>query len=294
MDEQKLRNSGKWQLPMFSQDMQEGVFFGLAQMVSSRSGIPGYAHATINTYLNDQFSPNQFMLYMAQQDAEQWYQNAMRQSGRPSTRGDRHQSSSANNGQPLRDIYSALGIKSRRSSPSYSSPSPYQQQQQQQQQPFAMLAVRSGDVDHGFVAIDEEGMPEFIRQVVSGQAKPTLSRFLEHFQQQQQQQQQYQGAIVGSLTEREAAVPTSAGLSLRVLTSLPALATVDGQLKVNSESVEVNGHVMANLVHIQKMVRQQGREGREKRLRDTNGQNCSRSAACHSPSPASSPFAPWN
>jgi hypothetical protein len=72
VDEQQLRASGKWQIPVFSQQQQEGYFITLASTISQRSSLPAYAHAQIDSVLNDQFHINDMKLYMMQQEAEQW------------------------------------------------------------------------------------------------------------------------------------------------------------------------------------------------------------------------------
>lgn len=122
-----------------------------------------------------------------------------------------------------------------------------------------MLCIRTGDVDHGFVALEERIMPEAIRQVLNGQAKPSLSRLMESAQ----QEHQLRGAIATNLAEKQAKIPTSCGLPLRILTSVSLLASVDGQAKMNTESArlesplgvqaQINAHCMASLVHLQKM-----------------------------------------
>jgi hypothetical protein len=73
VDEQTLRNSGQWQVPVYSEQHQEGLFIKLAQFVSSRSSIPAYLHAQIDSFVNDQFQSGQVKLFMMQQGAEDWY-----------------------------------------------------------------------------------------------------------------------------------------------------------------------------------------------------------------------------
>jgi hypothetical protein len=72
VDEQQLRASGKWEIPTCSKQQQEGLFINLATTISQRSSLPAYAHAQIDSVLNDQFHINDLKLYMMQQDAEQW------------------------------------------------------------------------------------------------------------------------------------------------------------------------------------------------------------------------------
>jgi hypothetical protein len=67
-----LGSSGKWQIPLFSEQQQEGYFINLASTIAQHSSYPAYAHAQIDSVFNDQFHINDVKLYMMQQDAEQW------------------------------------------------------------------------------------------------------------------------------------------------------------------------------------------------------------------------------
>jgi len=248
VDEQQLRYSGKVQIPLFSDEQQEGVFISLASVISSRSALPVYAHAQLDSMLNDQFQINSFKLSMLQQEAEQWYQNVMGQFGKTNTRGQRR-SSDSDNGSSLRSIYSSLGIKSRRSSAidSYGS-----QQSPASQQPFAMLMYRTNDVDHGFMALDQQNMPEAIRAALNGE-QSSMAQILAQIQ----KDQQVRGIFATSLSEKQASIPTSAGVPLRIMQSIPVVASIDGTLKMNAESTglkaQINAQPMVNLAHIQKM-----------------------------------------
>jgi len=262
VDEQELRNSGKWRIPIYSQDQQEGLFVTLAQLVSPRSAMPAYAHIQLDSHLNDQFSINDIKLSLAQQEAEQWLQNAFSQGmQQPSTRGQRR-SSDNDYSSNLRNIYTSLGIKSRRSYSSqmdFSNEDNNDQQQQQRQQPFAMLCIRTGDVDQGFIPLNERNMPELMRQAANGEQQISLARILQNMQ----GQQQIRGAIATNLCEKQAKIPTSAGVPLRIMSTVPVVATAEGHTQCNSESASLDSplgvqcsakvHAMATLVHIQKM-----------------------------------------
>lgn len=271
MDEQELRNSGKWQIPVFNEQLQEGLFIKLAQIVSPRSAMPAYLHAQVDSLFNDQFWAGTMKVFMAQQEAEDWIQDVMstRQNG-GKTRAERRTTDNEY-GQSLRDIYSTLGIRSRRywplSSINGNNDEQSVQYAQNNRQPFAMLTVRIGDVDQGFVAIEsnldgrDNKFMEAIRQVLSGQTQS--GRLFEQSQQGQQRQQMW-GAISTNLNEKRAIIPTSIGLPLRVLTSTPVLATIEGHTQVNTESAslesplgaqaQINVHAMASVMHIQKIV----------------------------------------
>lgn len=306
VDEQQLRASGKWEIPTSSKQQQEGLFITLANAISQRSSLPAYAHAQIDTVLNDQFYINDVKLYMMQQDAEEWYEQVGYQFGafttRKSTRGQRRSSDdesssysyysdaateyNENSRQSLRSIYSALGIKSRRSfyptsssSSSSASSSSSSQYDKQQQAPFAIGCLRISDVDTACIALDEQQAPKHnnidapILQTVldalkSGQ-KPSLAHIFK-FIKQVGQQQQIGSTMAITLLEKEAVIPMACGIPLRMTNTLPVLATIQGTAKIiaaaaddddyesgngghNAFKVKIDVRPMVNGVHIQKM-----------------------------------------
>jgi len=52
VDEQTLRSSRKYQVPMFSHQEQEGAFLNLASVFSTRSMLPAHLSASLDTLLN--------------------------------------------------------------------------------------------------------------------------------------------------------------------------------------------------------------------------------------------------
>jgi hypothetical protein len=268
--EQQLRSSGKWHIPVYSLQQQEGFFVGLAQLVSSRSRMPAYLHAQLDTFVNDQFKTGTFKLSMSQQNAEEWYRQIMAQFGEESsnsksTRGDRTR---PDHGKSLRDIYSSLGIKSRFPSANNLDQHNNQQQQPRNQQPFAMVNMRTGDVDQAFVAIDGQQrniFDNFLGHLLQpSQANSFMARAFEFARQGTPQKQQMRGVFATNLNEFDAKIPTSAGLPLHILSSIPVLASLEGQAQVAVETAKLDSplgvqcqldvNAMATAVHIQKMV----------------------------------------
>ena len=72
VDEQQLRMSGKWQFPVYSEQLQEGAFLELAQLISPRSNAPAILNVKIDSFFNDQFQTSQMKVYFMQQEAEDW------------------------------------------------------------------------------------------------------------------------------------------------------------------------------------------------------------------------------
>jgi len=201
---------------------------------------------------------------MMQQEAEQWYEQAASGFGNygagANMRAQRRSDSDYSGGQSLRDIYTSLGIKSRRDSSS-SSGSSIDYQQQQNQKPFAMFCMRTGDVDRMFIGLDEEApeqMPAAIQELLqankNGQ-KASLARLLVHFQ---QQQQRIQATIATNLNEKQATIPTSVGMPLRMTNSLPMLASIEGDVEIEMQQngqlkAQIKAQPKAAAVHIRKM-----------------------------------------
>ncbi|KAL3119253.1 hypothetical protein niasHT_000197 [Heterodera trifolii] len=259
VDEQQLRSSGKWEFSLFNAEEREGVFVSLAQAVSARSALPAYAHAQLDSHFNDQYQLGNVKVFMLQQEVEKWYGNMAnrfikQQQQSQHTRGQRR---SQPNSEKLNDIYKALGIKSRRSffgtdEDDSSEIGKYQQNVQ----PFAMLSLRSNNVDKAFIALDEHLMEEQTRRILNGQEKADWALLLG-------QGKQMNMAIVQNLNEKEAKIPTSVGVQLRILNSMPILANIEGQMKIKAESAslmsplgiqfDVNALASARLSQIQKM-----------------------------------------
>ena len=57
VDEEELRGvSGKWQVPLlYNTEQREGLFATVAATISTRSALPVYAHAQLDSQFNDQF-----------------------------------------------------------------------------------------------------------------------------------------------------------------------------------------------------------------------------------------------
>ncbi|KAI3415980.1 hypothetical protein GPALN_005538 [Globodera pallida] len=256
VDEQQLRSSGKWQYSVFNAEEREGVFVSFAQQVSSRSALPAYAHAQLDSHFNDQYQLNNIKVFMLQQEAENWYGNLADRfiKQKQHTRAQRR---NQQNSQRLHNIYETLGIKNRRSDfGTELDDSKEFDKDQQNIKPFAMLSLRSNNVDKAFLAFDEHTMEEQTRKILNGEEKANWALLFG-------QGQQLNTAIVQNLNEKEAKVPTSVGVPLRILNSMPVLANIEGQIKIKVESArltsplgiqfDVNAKASGRLAQIQKM-----------------------------------------
>uniref|UniRef100_A0A183C9B1 Vitellogenin n=1 Tax=Globodera pallida TaxID=36090 RepID=A0A183C9B1_GLOPA len=264
VDEQQLRASGLWQFGAICAEQREGVFVSLAQAVSPRSALPAYAHAQLDSDFNDQYQHSNIKVFMLQQEAEKWYGNMAnrfftKQQQQQPTRAERGKPQQQQNNQKLRNIYEALGIKSRRSDfGSTDVDSKEMETYQQNTRAFALLGLRSNNVDKLFLALDEHIMEEQTRRMLNGQEKANWAYLFG-----QQGQPLLNTVLVQNMNEKEAKIPTSAGVPLRILNSMPMLANIEGQLKIKADSAnpasplgvqfDINAKASARIAQIQKM-----------------------------------------
>ncbi|KAL3076037.1 hypothetical protein niasHT_032634 [Heterodera trifolii] len=228
MDEQQLRTSGKWQFEqLYNSAQREGVFMSFVHAVSSRSALPAYAHVQLDSHFNDQYTYNKLNMYMVQQEAEQWYERAMNSFGNKRKQKQQHGS------KQLRTIYEQLGIKSHRSdfgtvpTAADNDNEAYQQQQRNNMRPFAMLGLRFNNVDKAFIALDEHTIGEQTRRMFNGEEKkPDWAAILFGHG----AQQQLDMAIVQNMDEKETKIATSAGVPLRILSTTPMMANIEGRV----------------------------------------------------------------
>jgi hypothetical protein len=255
IDEQTLRYSGKYQLPLYSEQQQEGVFVNLMAAFSKRNMVPAYLSANLDTMLNGEFDKDLVRMSFTQKDIEQWVEEisdkalSLATNGHAPTRGQRNQRS---NSEQLRQFYKTLGIKSRRSSSIRTDGS------SDIAEPFGMVTLRIKDVDCVMLPIEPKLAPRFLRQILNGE-KPSLRSVSWDLV----DGRNFQLAIATNLDEKFATIPTSMGVPLRVHQSMPILATIDGNVKIGSDSEGLNSplaikaqisvHPNVNIAHLQKM-----------------------------------------
>ncbi|KAI1715752.1 lipoprotein amino terminal region domain-containing protein [Ditylenchus destructor] len=268
VDEQMLQASRVYHIPIYSEQQKEGVFVNLISTFSHRNNIlPNHLAAVVDTMFNDEFELNGLKVALTQQGLEQWYEGLIQsllkgqsRSYQSKTRGQRTSTNPReNNEDELRQIFSGLKIKSRRSA--------YQNQQddeednqqnrqrRQQKQPFAMITTRVGDVDTAILPIDSKTMPQCLKSAMNGQ-QISLAECLSSLQ----DPIHFNTMTAMNLIEKSAKVPTSMGVPLRILQAMPLLASVEGQIRATPDRTEGAGikaqvkvHSIATAVHIQKM-----------------------------------------
>jgi hypothetical protein len=284
VDESTLRGgSRKYQVPIYSDEQKEGVFLTLTSVVNSRNVLPSHLSISLESLLNGEYEQNSAKVGMTQSGIGAWYEQVMQQvmqqaqqyvQQQQQTRGQRssnsqNQQQQQGGSEQLRNIFSALGIKARKcQNCGFSSNEQQQQSGEQsnngQEQPaFGMINLRIGDVDQAMLSIDSQSVPAFMRQILQGQ-KPSLSQLVNMLQ-QQPKHMRLMTAL--NLNEKCAKIATSMGVPLRVLTSMPVLASVEIKAQLNSnnrqqlessgsqqqQKIQLSVHPSAAIAHIQRM-----------------------------------------
>jgi hypothetical protein len=279
VDEQQLWNSGKWQIPVYCPEQEEGIFVTLATDYSQRSWMPSLNYLKIDSFFKEQSNVNDLLFYVMnykqlygeQNKINQRIRNRRAAAIRGHGRDTMYDNENNEHSQKLKEMYNALGIKSRRSYGGYGySRSALENDQQQEYiaDNINVFCMRIGDVDHSCYEINNydvsqtnQHMPqappmftELIQSMQTGR-KPSLARMFSELEQLQKVHQY----TFASQKEREAVVPTSVGLPLGIVNSVPMILNVNVNLQKSTEStrttkVQINGRIMGGMTHIQKMV----------------------------------------
>jgi hypothetical protein len=284
IDEQQLWNSAKWQVPVYSPEHEEGIFVTLATEYSQRSWMPSLNYLKIDSFFKEQSSVNDLLFYvMKYKQLYSGEQNRLikTRTDRPSAirgygRDEMYNNENNENSQKLKEMYRALGIKSRRAY-GYGGYGGYsrsalndQQQQQNQQQEYLVnninvLCMRIGDVDHSCYEMNNYGLnqtnqhmpqaPQMFTELMHSMQegrKPSLARMFSELEQLKRVHQY----TIASQKEKVAVVPTSIGLPLGIVNAVPMIFHVDvivNLQKGTSTKLHVYGKLMGGIAHVQKM-----------------------------------------
>jgi len=269
VDDKALSISGRLQLPIYSEEQKEGVFLNLYSASSPRSNmLPIHLSAQLNSLINDDYNTNNLGVSLSQQNIDQWVEQMLRAfekeeyssafyslKGTSSmTRGQRQQEQKSNY---LREIKSVLGIKSRRQS--YSSSEKYYKGRDADERPFAMMNLRIGDIDQRIITINggEIGgsTQQLLKTILKDGEKPSLSKLLAMLvSPDRANHHQILKIMATNLKEKRADVPTTSGLLLKALTSVPVIVVAEAKINSNAAlSVNINGRIAVNVAHIKKL-----------------------------------------
>jgi len=288
VDEQSLAGSRKYHVPIYGQHDKEGILAQFQSVFGKRGMLPTHLSAQIDTLFNDEFDVNTIKVGIAQQGMEQWYEklakalhknsnfeeesereqrNTSGQRSTSASQQQRHRQRSQGEEQ-LDDIFSKLKIKGRRQQQSpvrsgnngYDSSEEQEEEMEQQQgqgrhsgrnQPFAMINLRAGDVDQAILPIDDKRIPSVLKQLLQGKKLSMASLW-------QGQQTTFRFNTAMNLMEKNAKIPTSMGVPLRVLSVVPILANIDGFVRISNEEsqgpkIQFTAQPMITAAHVQKI-----------------------------------------
>lgn len=212
-DNEKMRWSRRFSLPLYSQAQEEGLILNLASIFSNRTALPVHLAASLDGLLNDELERNLAKLSLSQIDLDWMLENITAPLfGRYSQREERHHEASKKS---LMDMFRGLFTKARRDD---------------MDQPFGMAVLRIADFDRMILPLAERNLPEEVQKAIRGEGEKfnlqkVLSSLNGHFRM----------SVMNSFGEKTAKIPTSVGLPLRFHQSAPVLASIDSSLKSGSE-----------------------------------------------------------
>jgi hypothetical protein len=258
-EEELLRGSRYYRIPVYSKAKKEGFFIDMESMVGPDNVLPKHLHAGIDSFLNSVFKKTNVEVSFTQDDLEKWYENIMNvfmdyyygsqsqgmKKGLRAFRSGRD-SASSNEDEEIRSIFSSLSVKRR--SNRVDSPS-------DNSSPFGMLSFRMGDVDYAILPFEEEMLYEPLKKIVKGGERPTMRDFERVLDLFQGRPFRLHGAI--NLIENSVKIPTSMGLPIRMLHVLPILASVEGVIKPEIRSsetkVDIKLHPSITTTHLKRV-----------------------------------------
>ncbi|CAK5111849.1 unnamed protein product [Meloidogyne enterolobii] len=291
---QHMKNYKLWQIPAFCSKQQEGVFFTIGARKAQR-WMPNFSYLKTDTYLNEKSNLDLLTVYVLQ--ASEGYDSyGETRNYTANTNNDQHSENSKTLKQinqmlqiktrnPFKYGYGDEQQPSSQNPLKYGYPTGQQSSHyflRSQQNPSSVLCVRIGDVDHSFHALDQNWdmskkiglqnwaimssqtsipttspMLEEILQSIQRGEMPKFNRLISKFglQQLQSVQNHTYSAI---FNEREALIPTSVGLPIKIVNSVPMLMNVEAstqlQDKQNQQAkIQIDARIMAGVSHVQRI-----------------------------------------
>ncbi|KAI6184877.1 hypothetical protein M3Y97_00643900 [Aphelenchoides bicaudatus] len=245
MSPEQMRASRKYRIPIYVSEQQnteeQNIFLGLASIVSPSNMIPVHLAANLQTAFNGDATQEKVQLTFRQKDLETLYEkltNAYERFGND----DEPDYQERQSAKDLRQIYSSLGIKSRRTGNYYLSSEEFDTESSESvkrstkmgsSQPFGMICIRTNDIDQVIVPVDEHNLPQALRKAVN-EKKFFLASLSQEFSQMREQLsngKHFQQHIAMSIGETKTKLPTSAGLPLAVIWQTSAVASIQGKIQ---------------------------------------------------------------
>nr|CAD2167522.1 unnamed protein product [Meloidogyne enterolobii] len=292
IDNEEMKKYKLWQIPAFCSKQQEGVFFTIGARKAQR-WMPNFSYLKTDTYLNEKSNLDLLTVYVLQASEGYDSYGETRNYTDSTNNNDQH----SENSKTLKQINQMLQIKPRNAfkygygdeqQSSSNNPLkygyPYGQQSphyflRNQQNPSSVLCVRIGDVDHTFHALNQNWdimspqnwaimssqtsipttspMLEEILQSIQRGEMPKFNRLISKFglQQLQSVQNHTYSAI---FNEREALIPTSVGLPIKIVNSVPMLMNVEASTQLQNRQsqeakIQIDARIMAGVSHVQRI-----------------------------------------
>jgi len=246
MEPEQMRASRKYRVPVYVSEQEnteeQNIFISLASIVSPTNMFPIHLSTSIRSAFNGEATEENLQLSMSQKNLEQWYER-IAEFTRQYTESNEEEKDNMErrSAKDLRQIYSSLGIKNRRSGSYFLSSEDDSTEEMRSSkkvgdnQPFGMICLRSNDVDKTIIPISESHLPEIVRKMIKGE-KPNI---LSHFDQMSQRLasgEHFRQHIAMTVGEKRVKIPTTAGLPLSLVRLTCAVGSVEGELKIRFES----------------------------------------------------------
>jgi len=232
MPSQSAMRSLYWHMPMFNQEQKLGATIRLGALLTNTSYLPVELMAGLDTLFMGDWVKNTLQVGIVQRDIESVVERSLRsmlQRGLDElvVRGKRSSGTGFRPAEMLRDLFTKLGIQSRRG-------------EGEQSKPFAMLYIRYKDMDYAVLPFDESTMPEVIKQIYT-EGKLDISaveRVLAHGH-------QLTTHAASFVYESMKKFPTSMGIPLQVSNKMPLVASWKSH--VTAELEPSNGRTIRGL-----------------------------------------------
>jgi hypothetical protein len=212
----------------YSNQYNLGLGLDLGVILSSYSNLPRHMATSLHGNMFGMWSKYLLTVGVQQKDANQWIQSILDDSYDSMDINPRDVRSSAGR-RELKNLFEKLRITSRRS------------QQSSTQAPYAQLYMRYKDQEYGFLPISPEG----IRQALSGQRGSRLnSDNVMDYLRGTYDLNSNTGTFLHEMSRK---IPTSMGIPIKVSISVPTVASIRGNVKLQGDGDLQNLNVHVNV-----------------------------------------------
>lgn len=235
------------QIPLFSEHHGHGAVVQLMSVFSDANAMPIHFSTSVDEIVggkqhHDMFriaATQQGMSHVLEQAVEAMLSGAEDAYKTPTTRANRAAASAEQSTfDKLRNIFSQLSIKTRKSQPHNF------KNGNNNVDAFAMLTMRFADIDHAILPLDADDVKAAVAYATSqGLLWQGSSATLG-----------FRSLSLTSVAEKCAYIPTSAGVPMKIASAMPVLVCAEAQAsKKDNAKVEIKGHLILTGMHTQKM-----------------------------------------